>query len=489
MTPRAGDTPDVGDTLGAASTRQLVGFSLTAAGVTQVSAVQAVDGTISQLSSTVAEVPEPFLEDRWVACLEERLHDMTTRLEEAHVDSLVIELGDVVTALLARPADARLAKVWTLRVSPSANGHLAPMADWPNVLAKNVGAGWSHLHGGTDMFGNAPYEAGPAELDRVVEEARAAGAEVICISVAGALLDQTPEFTIAEHLVASCDLPVVLSHEVGGRRLIERENAAILNAALTRPVSPLLDVFARTVGSLCARGESYLDADGSLVGREDARALPLRLLGAGPAALAQGAAAEGGAETALILIWEGDQLFLMQIEAGVLRAEHFRTLGGEVRLGQRHAARANVLLDSSGRMSDHLARDLLQSDRKVVLVSASALDARSPERFEALAVDFARHTNDLVVVRDPPATLRALGAATARPQSEVTRFVLVDDVEDLQTHREHVRSLAVSRVLSAAREPTPHRATIDQTAPLSFLHAGPNLVRVHVIGTPPEVPP
>ncbi|WP_161958429.1 hypothetical protein [Ornithinimicrobium cavernae] len=423
----------------------------------------------------------------WDAQLTQHLDGLLDPAWPEPLHGSVLDIGPVLDAVLRPGAGVRLGRVTTVRIAPALGPGQQPLLRWPQWLRDQVDGGWVHLVGGTDLLGRSPHPIDTSVLDAALRTADAQEADVIAVAAVGALLESDTEFAVAEYLVRHTDRPVVLSHEVGGRRYMERENAAILNAALLGPAGRLLDLVAQASPGLRLEDQSVLRADGSRIGREEARLFPWSLVDTVPAALAQGAAALVGTDTALVLVWSPERARLLTLEGGVLRAHHFRSLPDvpDVRVAQRHAAHVSVRGTAPGQ---HLSSDLLGGDQSVLLVPGTPPDrsgwsAESRADFERYAAELVRQVPEAVALDEDLAGVCALGAAIARAQSEVVRFAVVEDIGDLGAQRNLTRELARGRVLSAVGAPAEQVTIADQASPLSFLNSGPVLIRVQVVGT------
>lgn len=444
----------------------------------------------------------------WDQSVEQVLAGLSQQADADPVRGAVIDVGPVLDAVLQSGSEVRLDRVTTVRISPTPLPEQEPMQRWPSGLRAKVDGGWVHMPGGTDLMGRAPYPLDTAALDNAVRMADDHESDVLAVAAVGSVLDPGPEFAAAEYLVRRTDRPIVLSHELGGRRFIERENATILTSALRGPASRLLEVVGSGLARVPREAQCALRTDGSRIGREEAALFPLALVDTTPAALAQGAAALTGTDSALVVVWGARRSRLLTLESGTLRAGYFRSLHQlpGVQLSLRHAARPSLSETLPG---DHLADDLLAGGQRVLLVSG-ATDPRVPEPrpgddgalledapaggdrlgdFADYAAEFQRRVPETVVIERPLEQLCALGAAAARVQSEVIRFAVVEDADDLHAHRRVARELARGRMLSAGVEPSNQVTTVDQASPLSFLNSGPVLLRVQVVEEPTGATP
>ncbi len=399
---------------------------------------------------------------------------------EGDLRDLSLDLGSVLDGWLSEEEPDRLDRVTLVRISPRARSIESPFDAWPARLRRVVDGGWFHTPGGTDLHGGTGPRPDPIVLDRALEHAHDVGARAVCVSATGALLDPSWETAAAELLMsAGSALPIVMAHEMGGRRFLEREAAAVLNAALLRAVETTLD---EALAGLGAGGPrlALVRADGSRTSELEGRSLPVQLFGTRIAAAAQGAAAVVGESTAFVLVWSPHERRLLSLEEGILRARHLRsssTLSG-MQLSQRHAAQSRVTGPP-----DHLVTQDLVGPRPVVVLRADVPGHRDDDlEFDRFAAGIQRSVSQAHVVDSTLPELAALGAATALPQSEVLRYAVVTDRDDVRREQRAARRVAQGRVLAAADWPVDLVTLSEYYSPLSFLPSGPVLVRSHVVG-------
>jgi hypothetical protein len=414
--------------------------------------------------------------------------------EGPDVADVVIDIGGTLAACLTPASATPLGRVTSLRISPSRTTIRPPMAGWPDHLTGRVDGGTVHMAGGTDLNGGRPVPLDHAVVDEVVRRADAARSDSFAVVAVGALLDEETELQVADHLVRQSGRPVVLSHQIGGLRFIEREASTILNAALLAPSAIIFDLVLRAVQRLAPRSrQSFLLADGSRLGREESRVFPVRALGTRAAALAQGAAALCGVRDAIVVVWTPQRTDLLTIEGGCLRTEPLRRLPAllpGVQLSQRHAARVAL---SREVLSDAIAPDLVRADLALILVPAmfdwepASWPEQASAAFDEFAADLGQRFPALHVVREPSGELAAVGALAAHPQSEVVKFAVIEGADEFESARQGTRTVAQGRVLATDPRVT-LRTVTDTVAPLSFLESGPVLMRVHVDGTDTEAP-
>ncbi|MET0133683.1 MAG: hypothetical protein ABW215_08825, partial [Kibdelosporangium sp.] len=202
----------------------------------------------------------------------------------------------------------RLTRVAAVRLGAGTTA-VPPLALWPDELRDRVAAAATCLSGGA-MLDGSDYE--PLDIEGLLAFARRIAGTVGTIAITGVFSSVTPrhELAAAEVLRAELGSGIVflLSHEFGGLGLIERENATVLQAALTVPTAEeagklLAAVVRRGLGGaevFLARG------DGTIATLDNAVTHPLSLLAATDACAATGVALLAGEQDALVGLTRAD---------------------------------------------------------------------------------------------------------------------------------------------------------------------------------------
>lgn len=186
----------------------------------------------------------------------------------------------------------RLAKVAVLRFGLPATGGLPPLAGWPARLKDAIGGQYHLLHGGHEFDGRLISAFDADELAEAVEKSVADGAESFAVSSVYSPVntdfEQKALDYIAEH---HPDIPVSLSHQIGRIGLLERENATVINAALSRLSIEICDGLERTLRERGITAPLYVSQnDGTLMDVEYTRRYPVNTFASGPTNSMRGAA-------------------------------------------------------------------------------------------------------------------------------------------------------------------------------------------------------
>jgi len=98
------------------------------------------------------------------------------------------------------------------------------------------------------------------------------------------------------------DISITLSNQVGSLNLIERENAAIINASLMRLSKHVIDSYRNSLAALDIRGRLYVTQnDGTLMSADVAEQAPVMTCSAGPTNSMRGAGFLSGLQEAVVI--------------------------------------------------------------------------------------------------------------------------------------------------------------------------------------------
>ncbi|MCA2223278.1 hydantoinase/oxoprolinase family protein [Nonomuraea aurantiaca] len=191
-----------------------------------------------------------------------------------------------------------LGRVAVLRLGAPATTAVPPLSDWPDDLRKAVSAGEVIVPGGHYVDGR---EIGPLDLGAIRRFLDGVRADAVAVTGVFSPASADHERAVEELVRDEYGLPVSVSHEIGSLGLLERENAAVLNAALYGVAAQVTEAL---VAALAERGlgaRPYLaQNDGTLMTVAHAARLPVSTIGSGPANSLRGAAFLSGVRDAIV---------------------------------------------------------------------------------------------------------------------------------------------------------------------------------------------
>lgn len=231
---------------------------------------------------------------------------LTKLLQQANIPpECIAEISIGTTHALNALIERRgLNTVGLIRLAGHQPMTLPPCFDWPPDLRQQVLAGWMQVHGGYECDGRTLTPLNLQEVENAAESLLNAGAASLVINGVFSPLYPEQELMAAEFLQNKFgpSLPITLGHHLGGTGFIERENAALLNAAL---YSVIVQGFSR-LKLICEELKLHCPMhltqnNGSRISLEQALLFPVLTLSAGATNSFIGAAKIAGCEEAIIV--------------------------------------------------------------------------------------------------------------------------------------------------------------------------------------------
>jgi N-methylhydantoinase A/oxoprolinase/acetone carboxylase beta subunit len=205
------------------------------------------------------------------------------------IDAVMIGTTHFTNAVVQRRDLTRVAAV---RIGLPASASLPPFCDWPEDLAAIVRGDVSMLEGGHEYDGRelVPFDA--ASMRAAAKRVRAAGIRAIAVASVFSPLNPGCEEAAAEILREECpEVAVTLSHHLGRIGLLERENVALLNAALLDLARRTTAAFTEALARSGIRAPLYLTQnDGTVMLADVAARFPVYSFASGPTNSMRGAA-------------------------------------------------------------------------------------------------------------------------------------------------------------------------------------------------------
>jgi N-methylhydantoinase A/oxoprolinase/acetone carboxylase beta subunit len=197
----------------------------------------------------------------------------------------------------------RLQSTAIIRLGLPATLSILPMVDWPSDLRETVGSHAFLCHGGYEFNGREISRFDPGEIQSIANQIGERGIQAIAVSCVFSPVNSHLEHETADILRQA--LPgarVTLSSEIGRIGLLERENAAILNACLGNLANRTISAFRRAIAELGIAAPIYLTQnDGTLMSADFAERFPVLTFASGPTNSMRGAAFLSGRKDAVVV--------------------------------------------------------------------------------------------------------------------------------------------------------------------------------------------
>jgi N-methylhydantoinase A/oxoprolinase/acetone carboxylase beta subunit len=223
-----------------------------------------------------------------------------TQVAASSITAVMLGTTHFTNAVVERRS---LSKTAVLRIGLPATAALPPFVDWPDDL-RDAMCGVSYLvHGGYEFDGRPIAKLDTGEIREAAQKIRDAGIDCVAISSVFSPVNPDQEKEAAE--IIADEIPgarVSLSHEIGRIGLLERENAAAMNACLSVLAVRIVQSFRDALAGLGITAPFYISQnDGTLMSAEFVEKYPVLTFASGPTNSMRGAAFLSGLKDAVVV--------------------------------------------------------------------------------------------------------------------------------------------------------------------------------------------
>jgi N-methylhydantoinase A/oxoprolinase/acetone carboxylase beta subunit len=246
------------------------------------------------------------------------------------IDGVVIGTTHFVNAVVTRRG---LMPVAAIRIGLPTGASLPPFCDWPRDLAALARGEVFMLEGGHDYDGREIMPFDEDGMRRAARAIRAAGIRAVAVAAVFAPLDPSHEERARDILAEECPkAAVTLSRDLGRIGLLERENAALLNAALSELAATTIAGFREAIRTSRIDAPLFLTQnDGTVMSAETAARLPVMSFASGATNSMRGAAFLSGIDDAMVVDIGGTSTDVGQLRHGFPREANSVVEIGQVR--------------------------------------------------------------------------------------------------------------------------------------------------------------
>jgi N-methylhydantoinase A/oxoprolinase/acetone carboxylase beta subunit len=435
-----------------------------------------------------------------------------------------------------------LAPVACIRMGAPGTEAIPPLTDWPPDLARAVGKQHAIVHGGYEFDGREHSPVDQAELRALAADLRRMGIRHAAVVAVFAPLRSTCEEAATAILLEELpELSVTLSHDLGQLGLLERENAAVLNAALKPLAERTINAIRQALVELGLRAPLYLTQnDGTLMSADYAERFPVLTFASGPANSMRGAAYLSGLRDAIVVDVGGTTSDFGALVGGFPREAGIAVTIGGVRTNFRMPdllslglGGGSVITDNGRQVGPRSVGHRLVEEGLIfggstltasdIAVAAGRAAFGQPDRVRGLepavvrtalgtidavladAVDHLKLTPEplpLVAVGGGsvllPGSLPGVSEIVRPPQADVANAIgaaiaqASGEVEQVHAIQSQTRAEAIARTTDEARRravaagaTAASLEVVDiQEIPLAYMQDGATRVRVRVVGEP-----
>lgn len=394
---------------------------------------------INDRLEVVADVKHPTTEDVYdgILCAIRAVLEQSG-VDRSRITQAMLGTTQCTNAIVERK---HLAKIGLVRIGAPATAGIPPMVDWPEdiqaVVLESVIIG-----GGFEFDGK---ELAPLDLNAARDFFTRMKGRVnsIAISCAFSTIRSDHELEVARlcREVMGDGVHISISSEIGSMGLIERENAAILNAALYQVAERFTEGFARSLAEEgMTNAEIYLSQnDGTLMTMEHARKYPILTIACGPTNSIRGASYLSRIKNAVVIDVGGTTTDFGVIQNGFPRESSAAVTIGGVRTNFRMPDIVSIGLGGGSIVREH-------PDGSIT-VGPDSVGYRIGT--EALVFGGSTMTATDIAVRlgmadiGDPALVSSIDGEFAQRTMEVIRTMVEDNIDAMKISNEDIEVVLV----------------------------------------------
>lgn len=221
-------------------------------------------------------------------------------VSHAQISAVMIGTTHFTNAVVERKG---LQEIAAIRLGLPASRAIKPYADWPDDLSRALGRHTYLLGGGHEFDGREIAPLGENALMAAIREIRTKGLTAAAVSSIFSPIQNEMEIRVRDILLNEMPgLNVTLSSEIGRIGLLERENAALLNASLSGLSLEVVESFKTALRDVGIAAPLYISQnDGTLMTPEYVARYPVLTFASGPTNSMRGAARLSGEENAIVV--------------------------------------------------------------------------------------------------------------------------------------------------------------------------------------------
>ena len=197
-----------------------------------------------------------------------------------------------------------LARTGIVRLGAPSGLAVPPYLDWPEDVIPHIGKNYHIVKGGYEYNGIPLSNPDKEEIQRALDALKKAKIEALAVSGVFSPVNGEQEAMVHDLALQTfgSDFPVSLSSEVGSIGILERENATILNAAISGIADRAYGSFQNVLRDHGVRADLFITQnDGTLMAVDYARKYPVFTIASGPTNSLRGAAFLSGMSDALVV--------------------------------------------------------------------------------------------------------------------------------------------------------------------------------------------
>ncbi len=224
-----------------------------------------------------------------------------SKVNPSNITNAMLGTTHATNAIVERKG---LSRVGLIRLSAPSGFGIPPFVDWPADMIQTMGTSFIIVKGGYEYNGVPISTPEREEIKEALYQLQEHGIESLAVSGAFSPVNDDQENLVKEFAIEifGKDFPITLSNEIGSIGLIERENAAVLNAAIRKLAEKAYGGFQDVLKKHGINADLFITQnDGTLMSIEYAKKYPVLTIASGPTNSLRGAAFLSGIKDAIVV--------------------------------------------------------------------------------------------------------------------------------------------------------------------------------------------
>ena len=219
---------------------------------------------------------------------------------ESSIEAVMLGTTQFTNAVIQR---RDLAEVAAIRIGMPSGKGLPPKIGWPDDISRCLGENVYMIRGGYLYDGWPLAKTEDREINSVIKDLKAKKVEAVAISSAFSPMNPEPEKLLADRIRSALPgIRITMSHSIGRLGILERENAALLNASLLSLADQVVNSFVTAIRHRGLNCRFFVSQnDGTLMDAEFARKFPALTFASGPTNSLRGACKLTGIADAIVV--------------------------------------------------------------------------------------------------------------------------------------------------------------------------------------------
>jgi N-methylhydantoinase A/oxoprolinase/acetone carboxylase beta subunit len=279
------------------------------------------------------------------------LHGLVERHPELDLGAIGHAMFGTTACTNALLERRNLNRVGLVRIGAPSTLAILPFTGWPADLRQAIGGHYAIVEGGHEFDGREIRPLDERAIRAVAESFRGEVDSVAVVSVFSPVDFSHEERASAIMRDVLGDLPITYSHEIGSLGILERENAALLNAALVNTARAAASGFRQALAEHGIQARTFFSQnDGTLMALAYAMRYPILTVASGPSNSIRGAAFLSGLRDAIVVDVGGTSTDVGILVNGFPRESSFEIEIGGVRTNFRMPDLLSIALGGGTRV-------------------------------------------------------------------------------------------------------------------------------------------